>query len=416
MKKYRLITRFVLILYSINLVAMAMWVFSFDTIRIVLLSFSGIGLYILFFIYAKQKTAYILKAVSILLVILGFINSSDRYVYSLIFDICFIGIIGSVFLLKDIEKQAINRFFYVIAMCFICYYIYVIPKLNYMLIFSGSSITRESTFHFVTSADSEYLKEYLIYLTQSMFVNLLLILLLIYPLIRIKNKVLDILIFTLIFTIILLYSIYYVKRQPFLELGIVLFIYFFFYKKIAKGIIPSNILIRNTLLISIILVILSANITSTITERFGNLIQNISEFDRLEETQKVFSEFDYIDYIFGRGLGVITSTAFSAGNTLHIGYANLIFKGGVILLLFYISQFAFNFLYCYKRSQTESKYYIIGSGISLFAAISLFYTPGYYWTINTIVVPLGMFSRYPLKAYFNSIFSSQKSILNKNES
>lgn len=98
----------------------------------------------------------------------------------------------------------------------------------------------------------------------------------------------------------------------------------------------------------------SKALVQAMLERFGSQ-GNIMEYDRAREAAAVFAQMSFPDKVFGLGIGYYIKTSRTI-NALHTGFYNLIYKGGILLLLMYIYelfQTVKNFIRMRKLSEIE---------------------------------------------------------------
>ena len=407
--KINTFSQLAMLLLAINLIAGYIWIFGFHTQRLLALAFSGTALLFLFFVQKTTSTNLAWKLLLLFYIIYGFVKNFTFSQYPLFLtDISAIGFISTVFLLSKINNNQLKNGTLFLILLSLAYFTYTIPFTNFSLIRSGAFDRIEA----ITSFGDDVVqggasRGYVIYATQQLSVAYLLFFLLLLPFVnrQLKKKYVVLLIFiSIIF--ILLFSAFYQKRQPLLELIIIITLSVFFNKKLLDGLLPKNKIISFFIGFIILYAILSANMLSNVFERFTNTLNDIENFDRLEETKQVLSTFDIFDYIFGKGFGYYAPNT-PGGIILHIGYSNLLMKGGLILLAFYLTQTIKNIIFCRKKARLFPEYYV-GISISIFSMIQLLYAPGYHWFATSIIAGLAMYSRYPLKSIINDKYSNTR--------
>lgn len=397
----------ILILLSFNLIGGLIWLFGFHNIRLLLLASTGTGLLLIFLFSLNKATVFRSMFVIYIISFSLLLNIYSFNYANLLIDLSSFGILFSVLLLNRIKKNTVYKIILFIFIPSVLYFIYSLSLMDLSLLFT-QGIERKVAFNSFGSDKIQggAAKGQVIYQSQQLIIGHLVLILLLVPLIatQIKKKYLY-LIVGVSFAFIIIFSAFYQKRQPIVEIFLVLMLSVIFNRKLLKGLLPQNLLVSFLLFIIIVYFALTSDILGNVIDRFSDTLSNVDAFDRFEESEKVFSQFYWYDWLLGKGMG------YSAPNTpggiiLHIGYSNLIMKGGILLLLFYVLQVLKNIKYCYYQSKRYPEFKV-GIVISLFSLVQLSYAPGYHWHITTIITGLAMFSRYPLKSlvydkYYNS--------------
>jgi hypothetical protein len=407
-KRDILVTKIALLLLGLNFIAGFLWIFGFQTIRLLLLVSTGLVLLFLFFIKVNTRLTISIKFYLLLLITFSILSNFSFATYqTFLIDFSTIGIILSVFLFSGLNGKLVKNGVLFMMLFSILYFAYTVPFMDLSIIRSGAYNRIEA---FSSYGDemigSGVSMGYIIYSTQQLAVSFLLFFLLLLPFIynRIKKRYV-IIFLILIFIFIIIFSAFYQKRQQILELILCVVLANFFYKKLLQGLIPKSKIISFFILILFLIFIFSSDILSNVFSRFSDTLNNIKDFDRLEESRKVLSSFNILNWIIGKGFGYKAPDT-PGGIILHIGYSNLLMKGGLILLLFYLFQAFKNIRYCNRKAKQYPVFYI-GVAISIFSMIQLTYSPGYHWFVTSLIMGLAMFSRYPLKSivhdkYYNT--------------
>jgi hypothetical protein len=212
------------------------------------------------------------------------------------------------------------------------------------------------------------------------------------------------------FLSIIFYTIYFQKRQNLVELTLILL----FYSTLCKDLLPflftKKKLFSIVILIAVTFSLSSISIFDPVINRFSDTLNNVSEFDRLEEANNILSDFNPINIIIGKGFGWNSEKAVSTGSTVHIGYINLLMKGGLILIGFYFWQCYKNIKHCYNMSKIYREYNV-GICISIFSIILLFISPGHGWYFISIITGLAMFSRFFITSLIKETLKVNNKIL-----
>lgn len=408
--KSTFVSKVALLFLGINLVAGFLWVFNIHTLRLLLLAFSGFALFVVAIFHAKNKLAFHVIFYLCLLFFFSFLINFSLNDYQLfLIDISAIGIIISVFSLTGLNNKLLKNGIVFMIILTILYFAYTLPFMDLSIIRSGIYNRTEAFNSYGYETSSRGIsKGYIIYSTQQLAVSCLITSLLLLPIIyKQVNKSFTIAFVILAFIFIITFSVFYQKRQQFVELILCVILSFLFYRKLLPGLIPKNKLFSITVLILFIILIFSSDIVNNILIRFSETFSNLKEFDRLEESINVFSDFNIVNWIFGKGFGYAAPDTPGA-IILHIGYSNLLMKGGLIVLLFYLFQTFKNIRYC-KRKAKQYPEFNIGIAISIFSLIQLIYSPGYHWFVPSLIMGLAMFSRYPLKTFIYDKYSNSSS-------
>lgn len=398
-----------ILLLGLNYLAQLIWLFGFHNERLALLVITGFSFLGLFMLYVRSVSATILKACIVLFLLIGIINAQPGFYVRAIADLSALGIISSAFLIRYVTIQQLKNLIQFIFVCSTVYFIYTLFQMDLTLI--GANIDRVEAFNqFGDKTLNEGGAEigYIIYASQQYIVSVFGMCLLLLPLVYTKDKSLK---WGLMIAIGLIYSSLFIvvfqKRQPILELSLILLSFGIFYKESLVGLVPKSRFMAFTFVTLLLIGALSLNIFSATLERLLNTAENLSDFDRFTELKYALNQFSFIDYIIGKGLG--SQIQHTAGATvLHIGYGTLLMKGGILLLLFYLSNTFYNIMFCIKRSKKE-QIYNVGTVISLFSLVQLALAPGWSWYITSIIMGLAMFSRFPLshliydKYYYSGI-------------
>lgn len=118
----------------------------------------------------------------------------------------------------------------------------------------------------------------------------------------------------------------------------------FFIGKIKNSYI---FIIKITLFLIILFIILILFIP-TVYQLVSNLVdltikriqvQDFSNFNRFIEVEKMFEDFNIFQIIFGKGIGKNQNYLGFQNYHIHIGWGNLIFKGGILLFFYFFSSF-----------------------------------------------------------------------------
>lgn len=192
----------------------------------------------------------------------------------------------------------------------------------------------------------------------------------------------------------------FLKRSCFINSVIVVILSFYLLSKQGKGKkIFSNLilLLFVAFIITIILPGASDKVFGLLFERFSDTASDMNGFDRLME----YESYKYIttlsQQLKGFGIGNYiyydrygNNSEVSLLNALHLGYANIMYKGGIVYALFYIFTYLQIFLNWFRRKQNASRY-LVCFGVSISALISLFYEGSWTYTILPFCISAPIF-------------------------
>ena len=389
-------------LLVLNLVASFLWIFGVESIRLLLLSGSGFCLLLLFYFRRSSVEIDILKFLVILLIVRGMLNfSMEDYIATLAIDLSALGIITSFSVFHKISYKYFVTVMTVGIIGILIFYLFTLQYVDFSLVLD-SDLERRDMFTSIKQSDSEDQGSgYVVYHTQQLIMNYLVIFLLLLPIfIRSFNRLQITIILLATAAAFISYSAFYQKRQSLVEFALIIILTIIFHKKAFSHILPNNLLIYLLLIGTGIYFLISSDLLVNVFDRFQQ-VSDLEDFDRLEEAVQVLGNFDVLDLILGKGLGYKAVNT-PGGSILHIGYANIFMKGGLLFLGYYLFQSFKNFIYCLRRSG-ESPLFLTGCSITVFSMVSLTYSPGYHWFLISLVMGLSMFSRY----FFEILHQSQ---------
>ena len=136
----------------------------------------------------------------------------------------------------------------------------------------------------------------------------------------------------------------YLKRAIFVESVLLIVALAWLYRRVYNKNIISTVLRLVLLVILLMILIMVAakvvfqydvwSIVERIVERFNQVDETGTV--RFIESQNYFSNVDFFDILFGKGLGVVHNGLGKQNTALHIGITNLILKSGIFMILLYI--------------------------------------------------------------------------------
>lgn len=193
----------------------------------------------------------------------------------------------------------------------------------------------------------------------------------------------------------------FLKRSCFLNCIIIALLSVFLSSKLGRGKRTIAIVVM-ALLVFFALIIMIPNLNmlvfDALFQRFSDTANDIKEFDRLIEFNVFNEQMTVKQKITGLGVGNFLSYnryglingEDTLLNALHLGYGNIIYKGGVVYALFYIVTY-FKLFGNWFRSKHYNTNYLVCFGVSISALISLFYEGSWTYTIGPFCISAPIF-------------------------
>lgn len=353
-----------------------------------------LSLLTLFYFYGRGKIANFIKFYIIALALVGLLFIGDNFIVVLYKDVGTYTLMASVLLISNINLKKFSIGFQFLLTVIIAYYIYTMQFMDASLIQSAQSFERKEAFTALDRASSGLSSGLFIYKVQTLLNPILYAFIILLPLFQkyINKNIL--LITTLVsLSLMIIYALYYQKRQNFIEITFLLIVLFGLYNKVLPGIFKFSKLSSIVLGGVLIYLILNSDYFVNIYYRFGLEMNDVGDFSRFREFFEVSQDFSLINYFIGMGFGSFSARAYSAGANLHLGYFNLIFKGGILFLVFFISILIRNFIFLY-RNRNINPLYLISFVFTAYSILVLSLSPGYGLYPGTFLIGLGLFSRY----------------------
>ncbi len=192
----------------------------------------------------------------------------------------------------------------------------------------------------------------------------------------------------------------FLKRSCFLNCIIIIILSLYLSIKNKNG---SKIFLTviGILIVGLFLLILIPGIKEMVFgalfDRFRDTASNIEEFDRLIEWQTFLKQTPEIKLYTGYGIGNFPIyDRYGVGedgsllNALHLGYTNIIFKGGILYVAFYIVLYITIFIKWFKCRKYSTRY-LLCFGVSISSLISLFYEGSWTYTIIPFCISAPIF-------------------------
>lgn len=403
-------TNLVLVLLFLNLLAPIISFFGYHIVYLTLIAGTGIAILVFFFTQKPNKTAFIFEVLVFIMFLLSFLNLhyGQRYFTNMANDLATLGLFATPFLLKTIINDQLRRSLILVFLVSIIMFFYVTLSFYDFVAFFGIA-DRDIIYKQLLSQSQDlgFSSAFDLNTITPTCVAYSTVFLLFFPLISndLPKKSFYFIIVLLVIQI-LFYIVYSQKRQTLLDLFVILALAATVNRKLYSSLFSRNVIINIIAFTAISYLVLKLPIFDNVLQRFTDVSENIQEFDRLEESRTVLSEFTIVNYFIGNGLAWASTKAVSSGETIHIGYINLLMKGGLLFLLFYFVQCAINIIYCYRASKFYPKY-SVGISITVFSMIQLAVAPGYGWWFQSIVTGMAMFSRFFLDALVIGKYKNQ---------
>lgn len=190
----------------------------------------------------------------------------------------------------------------------------------------------------------------------------------------------------------------FLKRSCFIDTLLILALSLFISSRNKGG----NKTFRIILILVVIMVVLLSlfpainNVVfSALFDRF-NSVDTLDEFDRVIETNQFLSNTTKWQRLFGFGIGnYLTYDRYDTGgssllNALHLGYMNIVYKGGVLYVLFYIILYFKIFKVWFKKYHKPVFYYVC-LGVAISSLVSLLYEGSWTYTITPFCISAPIF-------------------------
>lgn len=185
-------------------------------------------------------------------------------------------------------------------------------------------------------------------------------------------------------------SLYYSKRQGLLQLAMVFFFLFYYF---SAGSVNSKhrAILLGTLTLSVIAtsyLVLKFEISGLLVDRMSQRITDLIDdrfqhFDRIEEARYFLAETPFWRLVIGSGFSS-HHMDITAKTNVHIGFLNLVFKGGIFFALFYVGVLIYNIIFLILHKGFPFR--IPALFFPVFALVELTYaptwglTPSLFWT------------------------------------
>lgn len=189
----------------------------------------------------------------------------------------------------------------------------------------------------------------------------------------------------------LILGVLFLKRSVVVDVGVMLVIYIFFGDK-RKGFWKPLFLILAAVLV---LLIFKGGVVNTIYNlMLGRFELAVDEFDRQIEANLYFQNASQLDLLLGNGIGhyyagMDIRNTDGVINALHLGWANVIYKGGGFYAAYNILLYLFVLARLFNRPRDN--YGKVCLGVALSSLISMFYAGSWTYTIYPFCISAPIF-------------------------
>ena len=131
-------------------------------------------------------------------------------------------------------------------------------------------------------------------------------------------------------------------------------------------------------------------------DRYKETSDNVAEFDRLVEFKMWSEGANPLEFTFGSGFGSFQNVLSFTNYHLHIGWFNLIYKGGIILVIGVLLAMIQNVRSCLcNYSDTTFKSVLF---LNVLMAIHLLHSTSWGYSLDAMALSMSIYSTYNLKS------------------
>lgn len=192
----------------------------------------------------------------------------------------------------------------------------------------------------------------------------------------------------------------FLKRSAVVNLFVIIIFYALFEKNKIKNIIYLAISI--SFVIGVLLVVKGSLVHNLYDLMLSRFDVDVDELDRNIEANMYFQEASPLNLLFGNGIGHLFHSRYARGiemdiNALHLGWANLIYKGGVLYVLYYLVLYFKIFRNIIKQSH-KSNFDKVCYGVAISSLVSMFYEGSWTYTLLPFCIsaPIYYAALYPI--------------------
>lgn len=188
----------------------------------------------------------------------------------------------------------------------------------------------------------------------------------------------------------------FVKRASLLN-GIIILLFYTLFDKTRKiSAIFKGALIA--VLTVAMLYFISPDLFSTITNSYSSRIDSARDIDAMDRNEEAYAYLEHatpMQLVFGNGIGHYPNIMGYRDydyqiNAIHIGWANIIYKGGVVYALFYLL-LLFQVLKKISHSSQLNKYQLACLGVSVSSFVSIIYEGSWTYALEPVCIFAPMF-------------------------
>ena len=183
----------------------------------------------------------------------------------------------------------------------------------------------------------------------------------------------------------------FLKRAAVIDFAVVLLFYVIFAKKTTGYFKPLLFIAIGVVILILYKGSFINSIFDLITGRFNF---DFDEFDRAIESNNYFARANFYDIIFGNGIGhyydsISIRDKDEVLNALHLGWANIIYKGGVFYALYMLALYTCIVLKVFHLPDDDYGKVCLGVAISTLA--SMFYAGSWTYAIVPFCISAPIF-------------------------
>jgi hypothetical protein len=132
--------------------------------------------------------------------------------------------------------------------------------------------------------------------------------------------------------------------------------------------------------LGVVIIYLYGFYLNAIIDRFTAANDDVLAIDRVEEGGKYLLNASFRDILFGKGLGSVTDAGGTENIHIHIGLINVIFKGGIVYLVWIAYLSIHSFLAVVLKNKGRLNDCIFSVSLIIVMVISMFHSP--MWNVG----------------------------------
>lgn len=203
--------------------------------------------------------------------------------------------------------------------------------------------------------------------------------------------------------VLLLYFIVgmsFLKRSCFINVVLIVILGLYMLSKLGQGGKLASRISVIALLSFVVMIFLPGvadKVFGLLFDRFSKTASDMKSFDRLLEFAVFEHKTSLEQRLTGFGIGhYLSIDRYGVGgkkellNALHLGYANILYKGGLVYAAFYVITYLNVIFNWFRKQQCSIRYYVC-VGVAISAFISLFYEGSWTYTILPFCISAPIF-------------------------